>query len=203
MNRTERELILRLFEKIGQASMQPAPRDGEAEQLINKQMREIPGAAYYMAQTLVVQRQALKQAEARIAQLEQQLGVQPGGYGSSLAPQQGYGQSQFYNQSQPQYYDNRGSFGGGGGFGGDGFLAGAAQTALGVAGGVLLANAAFSLFDGLDSAAGDLFSDTPVDTFASAAPDFGPEGESGSAGGSEGESGSFLDGGDFGSGDEW
>lgn len=213
MNNTERDLIERLFQKINQVAAQSAPRDPQAEDLINRNVQQIPGAAYYMAQTMIVQRQALKQAEARIAQLEQHLGMQPGGQGSFLAPQQGgYGQPGYdprYGQQQPYYNDDRrGGFfgGGGGGFGGGGFLAGAAQTALGVAGGVLLGNAAMSLFDGVGSAAGDLFSDNPVESVASNfsdAPQAETMGFDQGAGGAvdTGESGGFLDGGDFGGGE--
>ncbi|MDB5080704.1 MAG: periplasmic ligand-binding sensor protein [Chloroflexi bacterium] len=220
MNSAERALIERLFDKIRQAAAQPTPRDPEAEQLINQNVQRIPGAAYYMAQTLVVQRQALKQAEAQIAQLEQHLGIEPGGQGSFLAPQQNnarygqnyggqdYGQQPYYNNG-PQGRFGGGGFGGGGfgggGFGGGGFLAGAAQTALGVAGGVLLGNAAMSLFDGVASGVGDLFNEG-TDAVASNFQDFQAPADMGNFGEGpvdSGESGGFLDGTDFGGEDSW
>jgi hypothetical protein len=210
MNSTERDLIERLFQKINQTAAQAGPRDPQAEQLISQQMQRIPGAAYYMAQTIVAQRQAMKQAEARIAELESRMGVQPGsqqsflGQGPQYTP--GYGGPGY----PPQYGYQQPYYGGGGG----GFLAGAAQAALGIAGGVLLANVAMSLFDGIGDGIGDLFNDasSAVDNFSSFdyqnldpgsfsnvdpsnMTDFDP-GNAGDAGGG------FFDGGDLG-GEEW
>jgi hypothetical protein len=214
MNATERDLIERLFQKINQTATQAGPRDPEAEQLINQHLQRIPGAAYYMAQTIVAQRQAMKQAEARIAQLESQLGVQPGSQQSFLGqrPQYtpGYGGPGYpppYGYQQPYY--------GGGGFGGGGFLAGAAQTALGIAGGVLLANAAMSLFDGIGDGIGDLFNDTSnagnnvssfdyqnadPGSFSNVDPASMADFDPGNAGE---ESGGLFDGGGDVGGDEW
>jgi hypothetical protein len=220
MNVTERDLIERLFQKINQTAAQAGPRDPQAEQLINQQMQRIPGAAYYMAQTIVAQRQAMKQAEAQIADLESRLGLQPGspqsflGQGPQYAPgYDGPGYPPAYGYQQPYY--GGGGFGGGG-FGGGGFLAGAAQAALGIAGGVVLANVAMSLFDGIGAGVGDLFNDASnaMDNFGNsfdyqnadpgsfsgadqtAMADFDP----GSAG--VGDGGVFGGGGDLG-GEEW
>lgn len=145
MQANEQKLIDQLFQKLNQAAAQSGPRDPQAEALINQHMMRIPGAAYYMAQAIVVQRQALKQAEAQLNQLQQQPRQAP--------TQPATGQS------------------------GSGFLAGAAQTALGIGGGILIANAGMALADdlfgdsydagdlvdayetGQEDAAGDLFDD--------------------------------------------
>jgi hypothetical protein len=82
MNATERELLDQLFGKISQIAAQSGPRDAAAEKLIDTYVRGVPHAAYYMAQLLIVQRQALRQAEARIAALTQQ------GGGGGFLPQQ-------------------------------------------------------------------------------------------------------------------
>ena len=142
MNKQEKQVIDALFQKLGQLAAQSGPRDPEAEAWLNQRAQRLPGATYHMAQAIVVQQQALKQAEARLAQLEQQRG----GAGQAFASQQPRGQAQA--QPAPQQ----------GGWGG--FLAGAAQTALGIGGGILVANAGMALADDLfgDSFdAGDLF----------------------------------------------
>lgn len=129
MQLEEKQLIDALFRKLSQAAAQSGPRDVEAETLITQHVQRIPGAAYYMAQTIIIQRQALKQAEAQFAQLQQRAG------GSGFLSRQ---PTQMPQQPMPQQSGS-----------GCGFLAGAAQTALGVAGGVLLADAATNLFDGI------------------------------------------------------
>ncbi len=53
---------------------QAPPRDPEAEAYIREQIARQPGAPYYMAQTIVVQEQALNAAQARIEELQQQAG---------------------------------------------------------------------------------------------------------------------------------
>ena len=64
MNTQEKQVIDKLFDKLGQ---QTGPREATAEAYIAQRMAQIPGVGYYMAQAIVVQQQALKQAEARIA----------------------------------------------------------------------------------------------------------------------------------------
>jgi hypothetical protein len=136
MNQQEKQVIDGLFQKLGQLAAQSGPRDPEAEAEINRRAQGLPGATYYMAQALVLQQQALKQAESRLAQLKQQrggAGQQPGGQAPSPPAQQ------------------RG--------GGGGFLAGAAQTALGIGGGLLIADAGSQGPAGVGDTfdAGDLF----------------------------------------------
>ncbi|MEN2976189.1 DUF2076 domain-containing protein [Tistrella bauzanensis] len=159
MNAQDRKAIDDLFARLGQVEQNAGPRDAEADAVIRQQVSSHPAAPYYMAQTIVVQEHALNAAQQRIQELEHALASRPagGGFLSSLfgggnrgpqpAPQPraaaGYGQQQpggaaGYQQQQP----------GGAPWGaqaqqprrGGGFLAGAAQTAMGVAGGVVLGN---------------------------------------------------------------
>jgi uncharacterized protein len=139
MNAQEQQVIEGLFTRIQQGASQTGPRDPQAEALIQQRLQAFPTAPYYMAQTLVVQEQALQQAEQRIQALEQQAQ----GRGSFAPPTQ--------SGFQPGAAGRRGAggWGGGGGFGGGGFLAGAAQMALGIGGGILVAEAATSLAQGI------------------------------------------------------
>jgi hypothetical protein len=107
-------------------------------------MERIPGAAYYLAQVVLVQRQALLKAEERLAELERQRGAAPG----SLAPRP---QATAPQAATPRPLQPRRP----------GFLESAAQTAVGVGGGILMAGAAMELargiFGGGDASAADLF----------------------------------------------
>lgn len=71
MNDAERNLISDLFARV--RSVETAQRDPEAEAYISDQVARQPHAPYAMAQTIVVQDQALQAAQARIAELEGQL----------------------------------------------------------------------------------------------------------------------------------
>jgi hypothetical protein len=140
MNPQERQMIDSLFQRLTQAAPQAGPRDPEAEALIQQHFQSLPGAAYYMAQTLLMQERALQQAEARLAG--------GGGAGGSFMPPPpppSYGQPYQppYQQpyAQPQPYQHAAQQGAGMG----GFLAGAGKIALGVGGGVLLADAVMGL----------------------------------------------------------
>lgn len=151
MDQNDRQAIERLFDRLAQAERDLPPRDPEAESLIGERLARNPGAAYYMAQTVVVQEQALEAAQARIAELEAQLARAPasGGFlgalfgGGRAQPQPAQGRPvRPQAMQQPQAGHRPGPWGGAPQrSGGSGFLAGAAQTAMGVAGGVLLGNA--------------------------------------------------------------
>lgn len=71
MTPDERQLLSQLFHRIREVSH--TPRDREAEDFIAQAMREQPYAPYLMAQTIIVQDEALKQAQARIEALEAEL----------------------------------------------------------------------------------------------------------------------------------
>jgi uncharacterized protein len=135
MDAKDRAAIERLFCKLSDFHDRAPARDPQAEAFIRRAMADLPGAAYYMAQTVVAQEQALKDAEARIAALE---GRTEDGW------------------SPPPREQRAAQAGPWGRPGAGGFLAGAAQTAFGVAGGVMLANALGGLFGGEAAAEDDL-----------------------------------------------
>jgi len=161
MDHQDRQAIEQLFGKIGQVERQSSPPDVQAVEFIRSQISQQPNAPYYMAQTIVVQEQALSAAHGRIQQLEQELASRPagGGFLSGLfgggqprpQPQQPY-QPQPTHSVAPHMAPGLGTMGGMApgmaARGGGGFLAGAAQTAMGVAGGVLLGNMIAGAFSG-------------------------------------------------------
>jgi hypothetical protein len=172
MNPQEQKIIDDLFDKLAQAELRTGPRDPAAEAHIRSRMQNQPAAPYLMAQTIVMQQQALEAAQTRLTALEEEVARRPasGGFLSGLfgggtsdrvpgatpgaarpeagavpgalrqdaaagqrPPAQGFGQ-QGFGQTQPGR--------------GGGFLAGAAQTAMGVAGGMLLGSMISSAFGG-------------------------------------------------------
>ena len=72
MDRNDQQAIENLFGKLAKVESQVPERDGDAERFIRDRINSQPGAPYYMAQTIVVQEQALGKAQQRIAQLEAQ-----------------------------------------------------------------------------------------------------------------------------------
>ncbi|WDZ81081.1 DUF2076 domain-containing protein (plasmid) [Ensifer adhaerens] len=171
MDRSDQQAIDGLFSKLAHVERQSGPRDAQSDRFIQERIGQQPGAPYYMAQTIVVQEQALEAAQRRIEELEAQSAQsqQRGGFFSSMfgsnaapqrpAPQQpGYGgtapgspwgnQNQAYGQPMAQRT-------------GGGFLAGAAQTAMGVAGGVLLGNAIGGMFGGNEAQAAEANAPAP------------------------------------------
>jgi hypothetical protein len=158
MDHQDRHAIEQLFSKLSQVEGQSAAPDAEAAEFIRSRIAQQPHAPYFMAQTIVVQEQALNAAQARIDALEQQLASRPAG-GGILSGLFGGGQPQ-HRAPQPRPGSMMGGMPAGSPFGapgmqgmppargGGGFLAGAAQTAMGVAGGVLLGNMIASAFGG-------------------------------------------------------
>ena len=59
MNANDRQAIEALFERLGEVERRSPPRDKEAEAFIGARIARQPAAPYYMAQTIVVQQQAL------------------------------------------------------------------------------------------------------------------------------------------------
>ncbi len=82
MTPEERQLVNGLFERIGNAA--DSPRDKEAEAFINDQVRQRPYAPYLLAQTVIIQEEALKAASSRIEELEGQLRDQNASQGGFL-----------------------------------------------------------------------------------------------------------------------
>lgn len=164
MQSEEQRLIDGLFSRLKQAEEQSAPRDANAEGVIAQHIQAQPAAPYYMAQTILIQEAAIKQLNERAQALESEVaqlqankpnsggflaglfgGNQPQArvndpipgaqnYGRAYAPQPGY------NAPQAQNYAA--------GRSGGGFMAGALQTAAGVAGGVVLGNMLMNMFSG-------------------------------------------------------
>jgi len=177
VNDADRDAIQDLFARLRSAEAGNPTRDPAAEAYIRDRLEQNPAAAYYMAQTVIAQEHALRAARDRLAAAEDQRpteqeeprrgGILGGLFGgrprepdragpwSQQAPQ-GYAPQQGGPWGRPT---GGGMFGGGGG---SGFLAGAAQTAVGVAGGVMLGNALTDLFDGHDDHGSDhqSFADT-------------------------------------------
>lgn len=149
MNAEERSMIEGLFDRLKQAEVQAGPRDGEAEALIHNAIARQPAAPYLMAQVILVQEMGLTQLQSRVEELERELAQRPQGsgfmgglFGSVGARPQpaaaaGFGRSRFPGH-QPAMQPGQGG----------GFMAGALQTAVGVAGGMLLANAVAGMFGG-------------------------------------------------------
>ena len=76
MDRNEQQAIQGLFEKLAGVERQSPVRDAEAEAYIREQIARLPGAAYYMTQTIVMQERALNDAQARIEELERPVAPQ-------------------------------------------------------------------------------------------------------------------------------
>ena len=72
MTPQERQLTAELFQRL--ASLEASPRDPDAEAMIREGLRRAPNAAYSLVQTVLVQDEALKAANNRIEEYEQQFG---------------------------------------------------------------------------------------------------------------------------------
>ena len=141
MQSEERELITGLFGRLQPFESQP--RDGEAEALIKDLAVRQPAAPYLLVQTVLVQEQALKAAQERIAELEARAGAAPAASGFlGSAPKIGpWGAPAAPAAPRPSVPPTRSPLqaavapqqGGGGSF-----LRTAMATAAGVAGGALL-----------------------------------------------------------------
>ncbi|MEI2266504.1 DUF2076 domain-containing protein [Erwinia sp. CGal63] len=167
MQSEEQKLIESLFSRLKQAETQSGPRDAAAEKLIQQQLQQQPGAPYYMAQAILIQEAAMKQLNNRVSELEAKLAAQQqqqpqqssGGFLSGLfgggrqqsQPQQPQQQSsawgnapqqqQPWNSAPQQPYSAPAAPSAT-----RGFLGGALQTAVGVAGGVVMADMLTSMF---------------------------------------------------------
>jgi len=141
MQSEERELITGLFGRLQPFESQP--RDREAEALIKDLAARQPAAPYLLVQTVLVQEQALKAAQERIAELEARAGGAPAASGFlGNAPKIGpWGAPAAPAAPRPSIPPTRSPLqaavapqqGGGGSF-----LRSAMATAAGVAGGALL-----------------------------------------------------------------
>ena len=149
METKERELITGMFDRLRPFEAQA--RDAEADALIADLVRRQPAAPYLLTQTVLVQEQALKAAQERIAELEGKAGGAGASSGFlSSAPRIGpWGAkpSSAVPQTAPPMPAPGGAWGGGAGGGGSSFLRSAMTTAAGVAGGALLFQGISSLIN--------------------------------------------------------
>jgi hypothetical protein len=179
MTPEERDLIASVFQRLEQVA--GAPKDADANALIGDYMRRQPEAAYGLVQAVLVQESALKQAQTRIADLEQRLarsgGANAGTGAGGFLPQSGgnpwvqsapqpapaqpvyqpqpaYQQAPAYQQQPMAQSSPWGQPAAGG------FLRNAATAAVGVAGGMLVAEGISSLFSGHHSGFGGGFGNT-------------------------------------------
>jgi len=72
MTPQERQLMAELFTRL--ASLENSQRDPDAEAMIREGFRRAPNAAYALVQTVLIQDEALKAANNKIQDYEQQLG---------------------------------------------------------------------------------------------------------------------------------
>jgi hypothetical protein len=160
MDKSDQQAIDELFRRLADLERQSGPRDREAEALISDRIGRQPGAPYYMAQTIVVQQQALRAAQAQIDDFQRHIkahtissegrlssfsesGSQPTRTEGSLLPRVSA------PNAVPPPQLGRGSF-----------LASAAQTAVAVAGGVLLGNFISGMLAGNEANAAEAEPDT-------------------------------------------
>lgn len=144
MTPAEQNLIENIFSRLRSHGV--AARDEEADTLISRLMRETPGAAYALVQSVLVQDQALREADRRIKTLEEQEPGNNAGYSfvgsanrqpSNASPA---GPSASASQSGYATAAPSGETGS--------FMRSALQTAAGVAGGALLFEGVRSLLHG-------------------------------------------------------
>ena len=157
MTPQEQEMIGDLIDRVRKTQL--AEKDMDAEQMLQEGLGRNPDALYILAQTVLVQKYALEQAQAQLAQLKAQaqhpeprhatsfLGSLLGRNDASPPPP-----PQSYPPPPPQTYPQYGAPMGVGG--GGGFLQGAMQTAAGVAAGALAFEGIESLMHGFGHAAG-------------------------------------------------
>jgi hypothetical protein len=154
MTPQERQLVSDLFDRL--ARLESAPRDADAERAIADGLQRAPNALYPLVQTVLLQDEALRRADARLRELEGEPG-QSGGFldsmrdalfggrsGGTSVPgvrQNPGGDSRWREPAQnaaPQQT----------GIGGGSFLGTAAASAVGVIGGAMMMNMLGSLFSG-------------------------------------------------------
>ncbi|MBR0829052.1 DUF2076 domain-containing protein [Bradyrhizobium manausense] len=189
MTPQERQLVDELFDRL--SKLENAPRDPDAVAAMSDGLRKAPGAVYALVQTVLLQDEALKRADARIQELEAAHGpgqAQSGGFldsmrdtlfggGSSrgsvpnVPPRDSrpvWNSGQAMQQMQPPgqpYGQGYGAppVGGGGGS----FLGTAAAAAAGVVGGSLLLSSIRNMMGGSHQQA---FGDTNALSDRSASP---------------------------------
>ncbi|QUQ65704.1 DUF2076 domain-containing protein [Kutzneria sp. CA-103260] len=154
MESNDQQLILGLAERLRQA--QPVQKDPQPAELIARHIASQPDAVYLLTQAVLVQEDALRAAQAQIADLNARLAPQPQPGGGFLAGMFGRGQAPAPNSapapaSAPAPYaapaEAQPARSGGS------FLKTAAAAAAGVAGGGLLLQGLTGAFSGHQEAA--------------------------------------------------
>ena len=147
MQSQERDLITGLFGRLQPFETQP--RDPEAEALISGAVARQPAAPYLLVQTVLVQEQALKAAQERIAELEAKAAATPApatsflGSAPRVSPWGSQPSAAPASASAPAYAPStrsplQAAVAPAAAPAGGGFLRTAMMTAAGVAGGALL-----------------------------------------------------------------
>ena len=165
MENQDRELILGLANRLRQA--QPVQKDPQAAEVIAHHVGAQPDALYLLVQAVLVQEDALRTAQARIAELQAAPPAAAPAFGAAPAPafgaappaayaappaqQQGGFMSRMFGQNRDQAAPAGAPQGGSGG----GFLKTAAAAAAGVAGGALLFQGLSGAFGGHEASAGE------------------------------------------------
>ena len=137
MTPEDRQVITAFFERMRTLDTE---RDPDAEALIDELMRAHPQTRYYVTQLAVFLEQAQAESQNRIRELEHRLETQSGG--GLLGGLFGGGRAQPAPMPVHAPGYRPGMFGQ---RPGGGFLAGAASTAMGVAGGMLLGSAIMAM----------------------------------------------------------
>ncbi len=180
MTPQEQSMLGDLVRRVQQTQL--PEKDPEAAQLLDQQLGRNPDSLYVLAQTVLVQKYALEQAQKQLEQLKQQASAQPAKPTSFLGsifghkdqepapPQQQYAQQPPYTPvNQPPAYPQQAAYpppqyGGpqygapqaypAPGGGGSSFLRSAGTTAAGVAAGALAFEGVESLMHGFGHEAG-------------------------------------------------
>lgn len=183
MTPQERQLVDDLFDRL--SKVEAAPRDADAAAAISQGLRTAPNAVYALVQTVLVQDEALKRANAHIQELEGSAPEQnqPGGFLDSMrdavfgqsqprgsvpnvrppepAGRPAWNTGQVLQQAQPQGQYNQGPNSQPYGApqapmgGGGSFLGTAAAAAAGMVGGSLLLGSIRSMMGGSHQSFGD------------------------------------------------
>lgn len=166
MQNEEQRLIDGLFQRLKQTENQYASRDSEAEQHIRTHLQTQPNAPYYMAQSILIQEAAIKQLNNQLNALNEEVNqlrlnasqqkssgsFLSGLFGGNNSPKTARQERPFEPIPGTQGYAPSTSVAGGAAPSSappaarNSFMAGALQTAAGVAGGVLVADLLTGMF---------------------------------------------------------
>jgi hypothetical protein len=143
MTPQERQSVDELFDRL--VELENAPRDADAERAISDGLRRAPHALYPLVQTVLVQDEALRRADARIRELTHEDQPTQGGFLDSMRAALGGRAARTSVPSVGAAPDQRAAGAMPMGNGGS-FLGTAAASAAGVIGGALLLNSISSMF---------------------------------------------------------